>query len=269
MCGGGVVCAGVGGLWAGGVWLRMWCVGRARGGGDSHSQAKDNAVCVCVCVCVCVWGSGGSVWCVVCGVCGPGAYGLGVCVRVRVRVRACACVRVRVCGGGGGPGGVCARAGCRRGVCAGMRVVCRVFLWVVRAETEAESRSQAKDDAVGVWYGHGVGVCGGGGRSCVWCVWCVWWAGRDRSSQAKDHVHGWISRIICLCFLSSFSTSEIKTTPMKCESAPTSQHLSLARQTGGVFRVGGGGAGFATCCHQASLGPRVLPLNLTGASGSV
>ena len=60
MCGGGVVCAGVGGLWAGGVWLRMWCVGRARGGGDSHSQAKDNSLLLfpffraCVCVCVCV-----------------------------------------------------------------------------------------------------------------------------------------------------------------------------------------------------------------------
>ena len=185
-------------------------------------------------------------WCVVCGVwrvragcVRAGGMCACACACVRVRARACVCV----CVAGGGPGCVCARAGCRRGVCAGMRVVCRVFLWVVRAETEAESRSQAKDDAVGVWYGHGVGVCGGGGRSCVWCVWCVWWAGRDRSSQAKDHVHGWISRIICLCFLSSFSTSEIKTTPMKCESAPTSQHLSLARQTGGVFRVWGGGRG--------------------------
>ena len=58
---------------------------------------------------------------------------------------------------------MCVCTVCRRGVCAGMRVVCRVFLWVVRAETEAESRSPAKDDAVGVWYGHGVCVCGRGG----------------------------------------------------------------------------------------------------------
>lgn len=238
VCVGGVVCAGVWGLWTGGggwggwVWLRMWCVGRARGGGDSHSQAKDNAVCVCVCV---YGGAGG-----VCGVFGPGAYGLGVCVRVCACACACARARVRVRGGGGGgaPGCVCV---CTRWVQAGCvcGYACGVFLWVVRAETEAESRSQAKDDAVGVWYGHGVCVCGGG----VVCVWCVWWAGRDRSSQAKDHVHGWISRIICLCFLSSFSTSAIKTTPVKCESAPTSQHLSLARQTGECSELGGGGRG--------------------------
>ena len=86
------------------------------------------------------------VWCVVCGVCGPGAYGLGVCVRVRVR--ACACVWR-----GGGPGCVCARAGCRRGVCAGMRAMCRVplrvwvWVWPVGArghggaETEAQRHS--------------------------------------------------------------------------------------------------------------------------------
>ena len=222
----GVYGRGVGG-W---VWLRMWCVGRARGGGDSHSQAKDNAVCVCVCV----WGSGGSVWRVWAGCVRAGGMCARVCVCVCVRARARACAWRR---GGGAPGCVCV---CTRWVQAGCvcGYACGVFLWVVRAETEAESRSQAKDDAVGVWYGHGVCVCGGGG---VVCVWCVWWAGRDRSSQAKDHVHGWISRIICLCFLSSFSTSAIKTTPVKCESAPTSQHLSLARQTGECSELGGGG----------------------------
>ena len=143
-------------------------------------------------------------WCVVCGVCGPGAYGLGVCVRVRVRVRvrACACVRVRACAcvwRGGGPGCVCARAGCRRGVCAGMRVVCRVFLWVVRAETEAESRSQAKDDAVGVWYGHGVcGGGGGGGPACGACGVCGGRAETDRVRQRITCMDGYPASSACV-----------------------------------------------------------------------
>ena len=66
------------------------------------------------------------VWCVVCGVCGPGAYGLGVCVRVRVR--ACACVRVRACAcvwRGGGVRDVCVHALGAGGVCV------RVCVWCV------------------------------------------------------------------------------------------------------------------------------------------
>ena len=77
----------------------------------------------------CVWGGGegGSLWCVAC------AAGLGVCV----------CVWVDMC--------VCAV--CRRGVCAGMRAMCRVplrvwvWVWPVGArghggaETEAQRHS--------------------------------------------------------------------------------------------------------------------------------
>lgn len=169
---------------------------------------------------------------------GPGAYGLGVCVRVCACACACARARVRVRGGGGGALRdvcVCARAGCRRGVCAGMRVVCSCGWCGQRQRQRVAARQRTTQWVCGMGM---VCVCVGGG---VVCVWCVWWAGRDRSSQAKDHVHGWISRIICLCFLSSFSTSAIKTTPVKCESAPTSQHLSLARQTGECSELGGGG----------------------------
>ena len=144
------------------MWLPMWCVGRARGGGDSHSQAKDNAVCVCVCVCM---GERGE--CVAClGRVRTGWGYVCACVRVRVRARARACVCVAA--GGGALRDVCV---CTRWVQAGCvcGYACGVFLWVVRAETEAESRSQAKDDAVGVWYGHGVCVCGGGWSACGVC----------------------------------------------------------------------------------------------------
>lgn len=235
MCGGRGVCGGVGfmdGGWGvGGVGVATHVVcGQSQRRGRQPQPGQGQCS---VCVCVCVWGSGGSVWRVWAGCVRAGGMCARVCVCVCVRARARACAWRR---GGGAPGCVCV---CTRWVQAGCvcGYACGVFLWVVRAETEAESRSQAKDDAVGVWYGHGVCVWGGG----VVCVWCVWWAGRDRSSQAKDHVHGWISRIICLCFLSSFSTSAIKTTPVKCESAPTSQHLSLARQTGECSELGGGG----------------------------
>ena len=95
---------------------------------------------------------------------------------------------------------------------------------------------------------------------CTWCVWaCVWcvvcegvcvggvWAETERHSQAKDNVHGWIFCIICLCFLSSFITSVIKTTPMKCESATltsaTIWHLYLGRQTGECSELGREGEG--------------------------
>ena len=69
----------------GGVWLRMWCVGRDRGAGDSHSQAKDNAVCV-------GWGGGGEF--VVCGVCrraGCVCVCLGGYVCVRSVQAGCVC----------------------------------------------------------------------------------------------------------------------------------------------------------------------------------
>ena len=82
---------------------------------------------------------------------------------------------------------------------AGMRVVCRVFLWVVRAETEAESRSQAKDDAVGVWYGHGVGVCGGGGGpACGACGVCGGRAETDRVRQRITCMDGYPASSACV-----------------------------------------------------------------------
>ena len=95
---------------------------------------------------------------------------------------------------------------------------------------------------------------------CVVCAWCVWVcvcvvcrrAETERHSQAKDNVHGWISHIICLCFLSSFITSRIKTNPVTRESATTSPHLVFGQEDRGVFRVGGGGEG-VTCSPQASL----------------
>ena len=162
--------------------LRIWCAGRDRGDGESHSQAKDNAVCVCVCV----WGGGGwrrgrgAVCGVRCAVCAGGlrTSWVGVCVS---GVRMCVC------------------AVCRRGVRAGMRVVCRVFLWVVRAETEAESRSQAKDDAVGVWYGHGVcGGGGGGGPACGACGVCGGRAETDRVRQRITCMDGYPASSACV-----------------------------------------------------------------------
>lgn len=168
---------------AGYVW-GAWCVrgcgvyGRGVGGGGggcgyacgvwAEPEEGETATArprTMQCVCVCVYGGAGGV----CGVFGPGAYGLGVCVRVCACACACARARARVRGGGGGaPGCVCV---CTRWVQAGCvcGYACGVFLWVVRAETEAESRSQAKDDAVGVWYGHGVCVWGGGWSACGVC----------------------------------------------------------------------------------------------------
>ena len=82
---------------------------------------------------------------------------------------------------------------------AGMRVVCRVFLWVVRAETEAESRSQAKDDAVGVWYGHGVcGGGGGGGPACGACGVCGGRAETDRVRQRITCMDGYPASSACV-----------------------------------------------------------------------
>ena len=145
MCG-GVVCAGMGCLWG-------WVCAR---------------VCVCVCVCVALGAGrggagrgGGSVAThVVCGqrqrsggqsqpgqgqrsVCGVGGRG-GVCGVWRVPPGwVCVCVWVDMC--------VCAV--CRRGVCAGMRAMCRVplrvwvWVWPVGArghggaETEAQRHS--------------------------------------------------------------------------------------------------------------------------------
>ena len=77
-------------------------MGRAETVAQRHSQAKDNAVCVRV---------GGRGECVVCGLCERGANELRVCVYVSGV-------------------GMCVCAVCRWGVCAGMRVVCRVRLWV-------------------------------------------------------------------------------------------------------------------------------------------
>ena len=86
--------------------LRIWCAGRDRGDGESHSQAKDNAVCVCV------WGGGGvggggGEQCVVCGV---------PCVRAGCEPAGWVCVCL-------GSGCVCAR--CAGGVCV------RVCVWCV------------------------------------------------------------------------------------------------------------------------------------------
>ena len=68
-----------------------------RGEVEHHSRAKDNAVRVCM-VGVGGWGvGGGGGECVVRGVCGRGANGLGVCAPVCVRCVGCACG----CGGGG------------------------------------------------------------------------------------------------------------------------------------------------------------------------
>ena len=92
------------------------------------------------------------------------------------------------------------------------------------AGTEPERRSQAKDDAVCVWYAHGVCGYAFGVRGCG----CAGVGHRQRDTVrqritcavcGRGVCAGWISRIICLCFLSSFITSVIKTTPMKCESA--------------------------------------------------
>ena len=138
---------------------------KRRGGASQPGQGQRSA---------CVYG-------VVCGV--PCAGGLrtswvGVCVS---GVRMCVC------------------AVCRRGVRAGMRVVCRVFLWVVRAETEAESRSQAKDDAVGVWYGHGVCVGGGGGGpACGACGVCGGRAETDRVRQRITCMDGYPASSACV-----------------------------------------------------------------------
>ena len=85
--------------------LRIWCAGRDRGDGESHSQAKDNAVCVCVGgggV-----GGGGGEQCVVCGV---------PCVRAGCEPAGWVCVCL-------GSGCVCAR--CAGGVCV------RVCVWCV------------------------------------------------------------------------------------------------------------------------------------------
>ena len=79
--------------------LRMWCVGTAREE-ERWSITAGPRTTQCVCV---WWGLGGGGWgvgggeCVVRGVCGRGANGLGVCAPVCVRCVGCACG----CGGGG------------------------------------------------------------------------------------------------------------------------------------------------------------------------
>ena len=116
VCGGGRVREG----WGSGRCARARCVPSSRGvyrrgGGclwpphvvrghsarrgevEHHSRAKDNAVRVCM-VGGGGWGvGGGGGECVVRGVCGRGANGLGVCAPVCVRCVGCA----RGCGGGG------------------------------------------------------------------------------------------------------------------------------------------------------------------------
>ena len=206
MCGGGVVCAGVGGLWAGGVWLRMWCVGRARGGGDSHSQAKDNAVCVCVCVCVCVYGGAGGVcgvWCVVCGVwrvragcVRAGGMCACACACVRVRARACVCV----CVAGGGVRDVCVHALGAGGVCV------RVCVWCVgcscgwfgqrqRQRVAARQRTTQWVCGMGmVW----VCVGGGGGPACGACGVCGGRAETDRVRQRITCMDGYPASSACV-----------------------------------------------------------------------
>ena len=154
-----------------GCGLSVWRVGRDRGEAESHSRAEDNVV---------GWRRGGEGRSVRCGACAGGlrTSWVGVCVS---GVRMCVC------------------AVCRRGVRAGMRVVCRVFLWVVRAETEAESRSQAKDDAVGVWYGHGVcGGGGGGGPACGACGVCGGRAETDRVRQRITCMDGYPASSACV-----------------------------------------------------------------------
>ena len=199
MCG-GVVCAGMGCLWGwvcarvcvcvcvalgagrggagrggagGGVWLRMRCVGRDRGAGDSHSQAKDNAVCVgwggggefvvcgvcrragCVCVsgwiCVCAQCAGGvcvrvCVRCVGCRCgcgCGCGLWVRGVTVAQRQRPRDTARQRTRQCVGGRGGRDVCAGVLCalvEGCLWAGLGVASACGVW---AETEGRRRVTA------------------------------------------------------------------------------------------------------------------------------
>ena len=76
--------------------LRMWCVGTAREE-ERWSITAGPRTTQCVCV---WWGwgvGGGGGECVVRGVCGRGANGLGVCAPVCVRCVGCACG----CGGGG------------------------------------------------------------------------------------------------------------------------------------------------------------------------
>ena len=206
---------GLGCLWAGGVCVALGaggvcvsthlvCGQRQRRWGESQPGQGQRSVCVCVCVGGGGVGGGGGEQCVVCGVpcvragCEPAGWVCvclgsgcvcarcagGVCVRVCVWCLGCTC-------GCGCPGGQAwhrdtARQRTRQCVCS-MRVVC-----------------------VGMCAVCGVYGCVGG------------WGARaetKRHSQAKDKVHGWIFCIICLCFLSSFITSMIKTTPMKCESA--------------------------------------------------
>ena len=108
-------------------------------------------------------GVGEGVWCV-----GVGCVGLGVCVWGQV--------------------GVCVCGVCGRGVCAGMHVVCGICLWMVRAEAETERHSQAKDNAVCVWYARSVceHVCG------VWFVKA--WSGGDGQRQ-RDTVR---QRTMCM-----------------------------------------------------------------------
>ena len=107
-----------------GCGLSVWRVGRDRGEAESHSRAEDNVV---------GWRRGGEGRSVRCGACAGGVRTGWVCV----------CVWVDMC--------VCAV--CRRGVCAGMRAMCRVplrvwvWVWPVGArghggaETEAQRHS--------------------------------------------------------------------------------------------------------------------------------
>ena len=124
--------------------------------------------------------------CVCVCVCVCVVWGEGVCVWGAGCLWAVWGGGMRVCTPCGG-GGVC---GCVCGCVWCVGCACR---WCGQRQRDAARRQ--------------------GGRSvCVWvCTWGVWCAGGRR----QRNVHGWISRIIRLCFLSAFITSAIQTTPVR------------------------------------------------------
>ena len=148
-----------------------------------------------------------------CGVCEGMCVVWAGCVVCRGGVHmGCVCV----CMGSGH--GVCVV--CAGGVCVRLCVVCVGCAcgWCGQKQRQRDTARQRTRQCVCSMRVVCVGMC-----EVCGVYGCVGgWGGpteTKRHSQAKDKVHGWIFCIICLCFLSSFITSMIKTTPMKCESA--------------------------------------------------